>query len=308
MAALAAAAEPKEKRKALFKRILLATDFSSASEGAFAHAVAIAKRYGSELFIVNAIPPEPREFVPLDPMPHELNRERTEAEKQMKHWVQDARVKDLTCHAITERGKVWDVLSDVLQRESIDLLVIGTHGRGGFKKLALGSVAEHLLRLAPCPVLTVGPHVSPIPTGSADFREILYATDFGSASAKAFPYALALAQDCRAELVLLRMVQRMPVADISAVAYGPPVYAAQDLTKWQNERRQESEEKLRKLIPRDAMLASEPVYMVGMDFLPKGNLDAAKLYKSELIVMGANRSASPQLASRVPWSVTHEVI
>jgi Universal stress protein family len=52
------------------------------------------------------------------------------------------------------QGPVWDVLSSIIQRE---ILVLGTHGRGGLKKLALGSVAGEVLRLAKCPVLTIGP-------------------------------------------------------------------------------------------------------------------------------------------------------
>lgn len=300
--------EPKQSSKTAFNRILFATDFSGGSEGALAYSLAIANHYGSELFMVHVLPTEPREFVPLDPLPRELDGKRTDAEQQMKRLVHDAHKKNLQCHTVVGRGEVWDVLADVIERERVDLLILGTHGRAGFKKVALGSVAEEVLRLAPCPVLTVGPHVTPVHNGTADFREILYATDFGSASAKAFPYALALAEDCAAQLVLLHMVQPMPVADISGAAYGPPIYAAQELVKWQKEKRKESEAKLRKLIPSSAKLAIEPIYVVGMDFLPEGILDAAKLHKAELIVMGANRVASPHLASHMPWAVTHEVI
>jgi nucleotide-binding universal stress UspA family protein len=244
----------------------------------------------------------------MDPLPRELDRRQTNAEQQMEPLVNDAYFKHLRCHTVVGRGEVWDVIADVLEREPIDLLVLGTHGRGGLKKLALGSVAEEVLRSAPCPVLTVGPHAAPLHAGAADFREILYATDFGPASAKAFPFALALAEDCGAHLVLLHMVQPMPVADISGAAYGPPIYAAQELMKWQKEKKKESEARLRKLVPHDARLSSEPAYVVGMDFLPEGILEAAKTHKADLIVMGANRVISPHLASHLPWAVTHEVI
>jgi nucleotide-binding universal stress UspA family protein len=308
MSVLAELAEPKRATETAFNRILFATDFSGGSEGALAYALALANRHRSELFMVHVLPWEPREFVPLDPLPRELDQKRAAAEQQMKRLVDDAHIKNLHSHTLVERGEVWDVLSDVLEREHIDLLVLGTHGRGGLKKLALGSVAEEVLRLAPCPVLTVGPHVAPIQGAQVDFREILYATDFGTASAKALPYALALAEECRSQLVLLHMVQPMPVADISGAAYGPPAYAARELVKWQKEKRKASEAKLRKLLPGDIELTHEPVYVVGMDFLPEGILDAAKLHKADLIVMGANQVASPHLASHVPWAVTHDVI
>jgi nucleotide-binding universal stress UspA family protein len=308
MSVLAEVAEPKQAKKSAFNRILFATDLSGGSESASAYALTLADRYGAELFMAHVLPAEPREFVPMDPLPRELDRKRTDAEQQMKRLLNFAHLKHLRCHTVVGRGEVWDVLSDVLQREDIDLLVLGTHGRAGFKKLALGSVAEEVLRSAPCPVLTVGPRAAPVDARAADFREILYATDFGPASSKAFPFALALAEDCGAHLVLLHMVQPMPVADISGAAYGPPIYAAQELMKWQKEKRKESEAKLRKLVPHEARLSSEPAYVVGMDFLPEGILEAAKFHKADLIVMGANRVASPHLASHVPWAVTYDVI
>ena len=61
-----------------------------------------------------------------------------------------------------------DVLASVIQRKNVDLLVLGTRGRGGLKKLALGSVAEEVLRLAPRPVLTIGPHVPVADSGTTN--------------------------------------------------------------------------------------------------------------------------------------------
>jgi nucleotide-binding universal stress UspA family protein len=74
----------------------------------------------------------------------------------MKLLEEQAPFKDVP-HLVLERGNVWDVLASEIQRENIDLLILGTRGRGGLKKLALGSVAEEVLHLASCPVLTVGP-------------------------------------------------------------------------------------------------------------------------------------------------------
>ena len=78
----------------------------------------------------------------------------------MKRLGENLRLEDLNYHTLLQQCPVWDVLASVIQRESVDLLVLGT-GREGLKKLALGSVAEAALRLAPCPVLTIGPQVAP---------------------------------------------------------------------------------------------------------------------------------------------------
>ncbi len=299
--------EARKLEKIDFKRVLLATDFSEASERALSYALAFVARYGSALFIAHATEPEPREPVPLDPLPRELDRARIEAEREMKRIGKSAKLRDVPHDMIVQRGAVWDVLSGIIDREHIDLLVMGTHGRRGFTKLALGSVAEEVLHLAPCAVLTVGPNVVPAPAGAVDFHHVIIAADFGEASTKALPYAIELAQDCGGRLVLLHMVEPMPVAEIAAAAYGPPIYAAQELAKWQAARKQESQGRLADLLP-NIQWVSRPIFEVGMDFLPEGILETAKHYKSDLIVMGANHSDAPRLAAHLPWAITSEVI
>ncbi|MGA8149944.1 MAG: universal stress protein [Terriglobales bacterium] len=297
-----------QKQRVHFKQVLIATDFSPASERAFGFALAIARRYGSVLSVVHAIPAEPREPIPIDPLPHELDRRRLEAEQQMKYLSESVPLNDLNHHLLMQRGPVWDVLESVIRREQVDLLVLGTRGRGGLKKLALGSVAEEVLRLAPCPVLTIGPNVPLADLGTAEFKRILFATDFGPASDRAFPYALSLAEDYQSRLVLLHLVPPMPIADLGPAAYGPGICAAEEFTKWQAKMRKESVRKLRELLPPNARLAAEPEYAVGMDFLAQGILDMAVAHNVDLIVMGANRTHFPRVAAHVPWALSHEVI
>jgi len=147
------ASQPNPSRKPKlfsFRHILLATDFSPASERALGYAITLARHYGSELSIVHSIAPERRDPIPLEPLPRELNRAWLEAERHMQDLVEAAPLRDLNHHSLLEQGPVWGVLASVIQREKIGLLVLGTRGRGGLKKLALGSVAEEVLRLAPC--------------------------------------------------------------------------------------------------------------------------------------------------------------
>jgi nucleotide-binding universal stress UspA family protein len=297
-----------QKQSVAFKQLLIATDFSEVSQRALAFAVAIARRYGSALSVVHAIPPERREPVPLEPLPRELNRRLLEAEQQMMRVGEDARMNDLNYHLVLESGPVWDVLASVIQREKVDLMVLGTRGRGGLKKLALGSAAEEILRLAACPVLTIGPKVTTAGPRMIEFKRILFATDFGSASNQAFPYALSLAEDYQAKLVLLHMVLPMPSPDLGPAAYGPSAYGAEAFTKWQRTVRDESAKKLRELLPPNTRLTAEPEYVAGMDFLPEGILDLAARERVDLIVMGANRTSVPRVAAHMPWALTHEVI
>lgn len=170
MSAIAQIPEPKHSIE--FKQVLIATDFSDASRRALAFALAIARRYSSALSVLHAIPPEPRESLPLERLPKQLNRRRLEAEQQMKSLGYESQSRDLNHHLFVDQGRVWDVLASVIQRENIDLLVLGTHGRGGLKKAVLGSVAEEVLRLAPCPVLTIGPNVRPSVPETVKFGRI----------------------------------------------------------------------------------------------------------------------------------------
>jgi nucleotide-binding universal stress UspA family protein len=307
---MSASAQIREQKQSVgFKRVLIATDFSATSERALAYALPIVRRYRSALSIVHAIRPEPRESITWDPLPRELDRQRLEAEQEMGRLAEEAVIKDLNPHMLLEKGRVWDVLSSIIQRENTDLLVLGTQGRGGLKKLALGSVAEEVLRLAACPVLTIGPNVPPTDPTRTEFKAILFATDFGPASAKAFPYALSLAEDCQAKLILLHMVPPMPIVDIGPGAYCPGVYVAQELTGWQAITKEESARKLRRLVPPDAKLTSQPEYVVGMDFLPEGILYTATAHNVDLIVMGANnQKASARVAAHIPWAFVHQVL
>ncbi len=306
MSALAQLREQKESVG--FKRVLIATDFSAVSERALAYTLPIVRRFGSLVSIVNVIPPETRDMIIWGPLPRELDRQRLEAEQEMARLAAEARIKEVNPHMLLAQGRVWDVLSSIIQRENTDLLVLGTRGRGGLKKLALGSVAEEALRRATCPVLTIGPSV-PLPDpGKSGFKTILFATDFGPASTRAFPYALSLAVECHAKLILLHMLPPMPIAVIGPGAYCPGVFVAEDLADWQSTMNQESARKLAELVPAGAKLMSQPEIVIGKDFLPEGILGTAAIHNADLIVMGANRVASARLTAHVPWALTHDVI
>jgi nucleotide-binding universal stress UspA family protein len=303
---MAAIAQVQNQKHAVgFKHILIATDFSAASERALAYALPMVRRYGSALSLVHAIHPE---TITWESLPEEIDRERFGAEKEIERLSKEPRIQEFRPHVFVAKGRVWDVLCSVIENEGTDLLVLGTHGRGGLKKLALGSVAEEVLRRAACPVLTVGPNVPPADERTVAFKTILFATDFGPASARAFAYALSLAEDCQARLILLHMVPPMPVADMGPVVYCPAFYLAQELTDWQATVKKESLRRLKEFVPSSAKLRNQPECLVRFDFLPEGILDTAAAHKVDLIVMGANRVASAQAASHAPWALSHDVI
>jgi nucleotide-binding universal stress UspA family protein len=292
------------KQEFTFKNILVATDFSEASQRALTVALALTRRYGSELLVVHAIPPAPKGPVPLDPLPRALDRDQIESEQEMHTFVRAVETSGIRYRTALAHGRVRDVISAAITGQETDLLVLGTHGRGALKKLAIGSVAEELLRLADCPVLTVGPKVTPADSHSAELRTVLLATDFGPASTKALHYALGLAERAEGRLVLVHMLPPLLLAE---AAYAPAVFAADDLQQWRMAMRDEAEKKLKALVS-PASLVKEPAYVIGLDLLPEGILTVAAEHDADLIVMGANRRTSPWFSSHIPWSLTHHVL
>lgn len=108
-----------QEQHAGFKRVLVATDFSTASERALAYSLPIVRRYRSELSIVHAIPVEVPETITWDPLPRELDRQRLEAEEELGRLANEARIKDLNPHVILLQGPAWDVISSIIRRENL---------------------------------------------------------------------------------------------------------------------------------------------------------------------------------------------
>ena len=184
------------------KKILLATDFSSVSPIVLAHAVAIARRYKSKLYVAHVIPPDMYTSVPAEILPQAVKETRQHAHHEMSGLLRLG-LRRLRHQAMVEEGDVADVLLRLAREHAIDLLVIGTRGRRGVKRLLLGSVAEKVFRQARCPVLIVPPAAGE----EARITRILYPTDFSKASLQAAPYAFSLARHYRAKLILLHVFE-----------------------------------------------------------------------------------------------------
>jgi Universal stress protein family len=113
---------------------------------------------------------------------------------------------------------------------------------------------------------------------------------------------------CQAKLILLHMFPPMPVVVTGRFHDSPGNYGVQAVAEWQASTKEESIRWLRKLVPSDAKLTSQPEYVVGLDFLPEGILGTADARKVDLIVMGANRVSSARMVAHIPWTVSHDVI
>lgn len=289
----------------IFRHIVVATDFSKASERAFCEALVIAREYDAQISLVHAVNADWR-YEMLE-NPPEIDLEEADAKARMTAFTNALAPGAEIPSTLIRRGPTAPSVAAAAMQMGGDLLVIGTRGRGGLSKLCLGSTAEELLRIAPCPVMTVGPRAEITPAKKA-FQTILFATDFGKGSAEALKVALSLTHKRRAKLVLLHVTPPMPVFSTSLSAYAPAMATTEDVQEWQSSSRMNSLRELKQCLPAGIHLEQEPEFVTGTDIFPEGTLTAAERYRADLIVMGANRRMSAKVMAHIPWTAVHEVV
>ena len=140
-----------------FKTILVATDFSRTSEHALEYARGLATSFGGTLHLLHVVPDPVLASAWSEAYAYDLTalgeRLRVEAGQQLAARAQSIRDVPVTTEAII--GAPATLISVTAAERGVDLIVMGTHGRSGLSHLFLGSVAERVVRTAPCPVLTM---------------------------------------------------------------------------------------------------------------------------------------------------------
>jgi len=139
----------------MFTSILVPTDFGEPSERALEVAIDLAKRDNAELTVLHVfdVPPS---YAAMDIAPMDLLTPMWSAARQQTACV-IAKVRESLPSAteLTAMGVPWREILATIEQKHPDLVVVGTHGRRGLPRALLGSVAEKIVRLSPCPVLTV---------------------------------------------------------------------------------------------------------------------------------------------------------
>lgn len=161
------------------KTVVLATDFSEAADGAASWAAELARPHEANMVLVHAsLPPMPLapEFVPLPPDVQRADRERIENELQQR--VESVHSKyGLDARGVHRDGIPEDVILEVADEADADVVVVGSRGLTGARRIFLGSTAAHVVRRASCPVLTVHPEHA---QSHRPIRTVLVPTDFSA--------------------------------------------------------------------------------------------------------------------------------
>jgi nucleotide-binding universal stress UspA family protein len=140
------------------RKILVPIDFSANSKESLEYASAFAKDYDAELLIVHVMDSAIENLDGIQPV---------EAMEGIDAALRDVKPTDETIpysHRMLE-GPPADTILKTAEEENVEMIVMGTHGRSGFKRLVMGSVAEAVVRKAPCPVLTLR---QPLATADSD--------------------------------------------------------------------------------------------------------------------------------------------
>ena len=192
------------------QKILFPTDFSKCAEQALAQAVFLAEKYGAEIHVLHVI-------TIFEDQPSVVSNEIAEtkemvrklediAEKQLNKLLDSHSSNDIKIITEIKRGlSAAPAILEYVSDKQTDLIVMGTHGRRGLGHLLLGSAAEEVVRLAPCPVFTIRELKEPKP--AMQVNNILVPIDFSNHSEKALAYASEIAQSYNAQLQLLHIIE-----------------------------------------------------------------------------------------------------
>ena len=286
------------------RQILCPVDRSETAHHAGLRALAFARSTGAQLTFLHVVPPlriptgEPAVWIEQPPLEQD--------ERPIRSWMSE-RFGGASAGAVTPQFliRVGVPAKEVLACAAAlnaDLIVIGTHGTGGFERLMLGSVTEKVLRQALCAVLTVPPH--DIQTSSLPFARVLCAIDFSECSLHALEFAMTTALDSGA-LLMLAHVLEWPWEEPPAPAFDelPPVEAAA-LGLYRRQRERTVVARLRALEPEGLAERCELRVVHGRSYTEILRLAATE--RADLVVLGVRGRSAVDLA--VFGSTTNQVV
>jgi nucleotide-binding universal stress UspA family protein len=217
MSAQAVTPLPAEK----LKNILFATDFSDASMHGVLYVEAIARKLGSSVHLCHIVTPRPVVESAPEVAPALYERMREEASTRLTALAQSPSLKDVDVKTIVESGEIADWIPTLITKENIDLIVAGTHGRTGVRRLVLGSAVEVVCRVATCPVLTVGPGLAR--REHVQFNRILFPTDLSADSKRILPYLRQLGEAYQSAITVLHVLPEEVHENPDAVKLSAPI-------------------------------------------------------------------------------------
>ena len=279
------------------RNILVATDFSECSERALRHGVAIASHYGSTLHLLHVVSPTsffvgaPEAYLGgADALSKAVGFAHHDVESLLRRIAGAVRVKALQHRNWVVPGGVWETIRTLVRSETIDLVIVGTHGRTGLRKVFLGSVAEDVFRRCACPVLTIGPHAPGTEPETLRLQHILFPTDLSEDSARAVPWVLSAAREWKCAVTVLHIIERLEGA------------AARDSARVQRA----LEARMRDLVGSAGAIPASTDFEFAIGSVEDNIVQAAARHASDLVVLGLK--APDTYVDRLPWMHAYKVV
>ena len=272
-------------------RILCPIDFSPFSQRALARAVLVARWFEARITVLHVVLPSiwagsPEAIASSDLLGDALLAQRQEAASLIDRLIASYRAEGVAFDPRIEDGDASRQITDAAWELAADLVVMGTHGHGGFQRLLLGSVTDKVLRRAPCPVLIVGRSATVENEGPL-FRRVLCAVDLTDASKQTLEIALSLAKENMARVTLLHVLENVPGHA------GPERYRRlPEIVRIREEMLKEAEAHLRRSVPPEAHALCSVSERVEEGTPWREVLRVADAQDSDLIVMGAHSSGA----------------
>jgi nucleotide-binding universal stress UspA family protein len=284
-----------------FKHIICPVDLSASSARALAHATALASWYNAQLTVLHVVPT----FDPIQVRGDLGNLVQVVTPLPREQVIEDMS-RSLNLPAVAPRatpaaeaGDPQATIIDQAISKRADLIVVGTHGRRGFKRLLMGSVTENVLREAPCPVLTVPPQAPSAASESVTFKRILCPVDFSPSALQALGFALDLARQADGRVTLVHVLEWLAEEEPRASAhFNVPEYRRYVAA--------DAQERLRTLVADESRTWVEIDDMVVYGRAHREILRAAETQPADLIVMGAQGRGGVGLA--LFGSTTQQVV
>lgn len=286
-----------------FTRILCPTDLSPASVPALKYGGAFATWYDAPLTLLHVVPTFDAIQVPPSTLGEAVQvvypSTRDEIVAALRDQTAAAGIDAVRPDLLAEAGDPVATIVNQALALGADLIIAGTHGRSGISRLLHGSVAEDLLREAPCPVLTVPPPVTTAPLDEVRFGRILCAVDFSPASLQALGFALDLARQADGVVTVMHALEWL--ADDE-----PRTTAHFNVAEYRAHLLDDARQRL------EALVAGEPRTWCTIETLAVAGrgyreiLRAATDRQSDLIVMGAQGRGGIGLA--MLGSATQQVV
>ncbi len=143
------------------KKLLCPTDFSDASLEALDAAIDFAAHFQAELLVVHVVPPVPTVATPTDPVAFDVGAYQQglgdASERKLMELIEQRVPEDVAHRGIVAQGDAAHEVIGMAEKENVDLIITATRGASTWRVFVFGSVAERIVRGAPCPVLTIPP-------------------------------------------------------------------------------------------------------------------------------------------------------